>query len=62
MQVRILDNVDDGNGGRRVVEYVKEIDFQNSEGRHDDLCIVCGITPYPECREWCPIRGYEDKS
>jgi len=23
------------------------------EGRHDDLCVVCGFSTYPACREWC---------
>jgi hypothetical protein len=23
------------------------------DGRHSDLCIVCGFPDYPKCREWC---------
>lgn len=23
------------------------------DGRHCDLCIVCGFPAYPECRNWC---------
>ena len=22
--------------------------------RHSDLCIMCGMSVYPSCREWCP--------
>lgn len=23
------------------------------DGRHSDLCTVCGFPSYPECRAWC---------
>ena len=31
----------------------REEEFPNEEDRDDDLCIVCGFKPYPECKEWC---------
>ena len=23
------------------------------DGRHSDLCLICGSEIYPDCREWC---------
>lgn len=45
--------IEDGNGGH-FVDHVYDEEFPESEGRHDDLCVVCGFPDYPECREWCP--------
>lgn len=28
------------------------------DGRHSELCVVCGFPSYPECREWCSHEGY----
>ncbi|MCM1363413.1 MAG: hypothetical protein NC215_00315 [Ruminococcus sp.] len=47
------------DGEVKFVSHEEEQDFSATEGRHDPLCVVCGMEPYPECRKWCPNCGYE---
>lgn len=30
------------------------------DGRHSDLCVVCGFSTYPECRNWCQHGGLDE--
>ncbi len=30
------------------------------DGRHSDLCVVCGFSTYPECRSWCQHGGCDE--
>ena len=46
------------NGEVYFKHYTRYKDFPETEGRHSDLCVVCGFNAYPECREWCPHQGY----
>ena len=48
--------------GVHFVHYTRFEDFPNSEGRHCNLCVVCGFPTYPECRNWCMHCGYESES
>ncbi|MDR1753994.1 MAG: hypothetical protein LBR74_03695 [Eubacterium sp.] len=52
MRIKVCEPVKK-NGKWELIEYEKEEEFPNSEGRHSDLCVVCGFPTYPECREWC---------
>lgn len=45
-------------------EQFKEYDIEKEippekENRHSDLCKVCHVTQYPECRKYCSSAGYE---
>ena len=33
------------------------VEETRAEGRHKLLCNWCGISIYPECRDWCPNGG-----
>ena len=33
--------------------YEREEDFSETADRHDNLCIVCGFSAYPECIKVC---------
>ena len=53
MKIKRMEYVKPRNkkGYFKETEYEKE--FPESEGRHSDLCVVCGWSTYPECRSWC---------
>lgn len=53
MKFKVSEFVEDKNGGH-FIHYTREEEFPETEGRHRDLCVVCGFPSYPECREWCP--------
>ncbi len=38
--------------------HVEYREYPEEGKRHDKLCVVCGFSTYPECRKWCPHRGY----
>ncbi|MEY8515372.1 hypothetical protein AALC25_00320 [Lachnospiraceae bacterium 29-84] len=58
MEVTTVEFVKGENGEGYFIEETREVDFHKSKGRHDELCVVCGFSTYPECREWCPQKGY----
>ena len=37
--------------------HIEEREYSNPEGRHRYLCVSCGWSTYPSCREWCPNGG-----
>jgi hypothetical protein len=59
MRIDVSEIMEDENGAVYFKHYTKEEEFPDSEGRHCDLCVVCGFKAYPECRDWCVHAGYE---
>lgn len=57
MKITYSEFVESKDGGY-FVDHVMEREFPESEGRHSDLCVVCGFPTYPECRNWCKQQGY----
>lgn len=62
MKVTVTEFIEgkDGEEGY-FIDHIEEREYPKSEGRHSDLCVVCGFPSYPKCREWCPHRGYNSK-
>lgn len=61
MKITSCEFVEEKDGPGYFIEKTREVEFPDSEGRHDDLCVVCGFSTYPKCREWCPQKGYNKK-
>ena len=59
MLMHVLDNRINENGEVELFEYDVERDYSATEGRHCKMCVVCGFSSYPKCREWCTKHGYE---
>ncbi len=51
-QMNVMEWVEDKDGGH-FEEHMEEREYDNSDNRHCDLCIVCGFPEYPECTKWC---------
>lgn len=58
MKITVVEPVKVNEREWDLIEYEKTEEFPESEGRHSDLCVVCGFPSYPECRDWCPQQGY----
>ncbi len=39
--------------GGKIKRYTEEREYPEEGKRHSDLCVVCGFSTYPKCREWC---------
>lgn len=52
MKIEVSEIVEDKNGCH-FIHYTREEEFPESEGRHSDLCVVCGFPTYPECMKYC---------
>lgn len=61
MEIKVSEIIEDKTGVR-FKHYVRQQEFPETEGRHCDLCVVCGFPAYPQCRDWCAHHGYEAES
>lgn len=63
IEFQVSEIIEDKNGVR-FKHYTDKKEYPD-DGRHNDLCIVCGFPAYPECREWCQnekwIKEAEEK-
>jgi hypothetical protein len=41
------------NGKWDLVDYEREDYIPDDKVRHNLFCTYCGLSVYPECREWC---------
>lgn len=58
MKIQVTEIIEK-DGEVRFETHEEERDYSATEGRHDPLCVVCGMEDYPKCREWCPTCGYK---